>query len=81
VFFFWEGGGGGGLAPGSSLSLYIYIYIYTHEGMELLIIQKEMLVVILTLFCCSHNYNVMFKIINKLKVNNDNFKLNDNLKS
>jgi hypothetical protein len=47
-----------------TLSLYIYYW----------------LVVFFSVFGCFFNCNVIFKIINRLKVNNDNFKLNDNFK-
>ena len=40
-----------------------------------------MLVVLLIFFWCSLNYDVPFKITNKLKVNNYNFKFNNNFKS
>jgi uncharacterized protein YybS (DUF2232 family) len=40
----------------------------------------EMLVVILVFFWCFLNYDVAFKIINRLKVNNNNFKFNGNFK-
>ena len=32
-------------------------------------------------FCCPLNYDVAFKIINKLKVNNDNLKFNSDFKN
>jgi hypothetical protein len=42
---------------------------------------KEMLVVLLVFSSCSPNCNVAFKITNRLKVNNDNFKFNGDFKS
>jgi hypothetical protein len=46
-----------------------------------MVAKKEMLVVLLVFFWCSPNYDVTFKITNRLKVNNDNFKFNCNFKS
>ena len=40
-----------------------------------------MLGVFLVFFWCSYNYDMIFKVTNRLKVNNDNFKFNDNFKS
>ena len=40
-----------------------------------------MLVVLVVFFWCSPNNDVTFKIINSLKVNNDNFKFNRDFKS
>ena len=40
-----------------------------------------MLNVFLMFFECSFNCDVAFKITNRLKVNNDNFKFNDDFKS
>ena len=40
-----------------------------------------MLGILLEFLWYSLNYNVTFKITNKLKVNNDNLKFNDNFKS
>ena len=40
-----------------------------------------MLCVLLVFFWCLLNYDVAFKITNGLKVNNNNFKFNDDFKS
>ena len=40
---------------------------------------KKMLNIILVFFLCSLDYDVIFKIINKLKVNNNNSKFNDSI--
>ena len=40
-----------------------------------------MLIVLLMFSWCSLNHDVAFKITNRLKVNNDNFKFNDDFKS
>jgi hypothetical protein len=39
-----------------------------------------MIIVLLVFFWYFLNYDVLFKITNRLKVNNYNFKLNDNFK-
>jgi hypothetical protein len=44
-------------------------------------LKKKMLVVIIIFSWYSLNYDVAFKLTNKLKVNNDNFKFNGNFKS
>jgi glutathione peroxidase-family protein len=40
-----------------------------------------MLSALLVFFWCPLNYDVAFKITNKLKVNNDNFKFNGDFKN
>ena len=42
---------------------------------------REILVVFLMFFGYFSNYDIAFKIINRLKVNNNNFKFNGNFKS
>jgi hypothetical protein len=45
------------------------------------IIKKKMIRILLVFFRYSSNYDVTFKITNKLKVNNDNFKFNSDFKN
>ena len=42
---------------------------------------RKVLVVFLVFFWCSSNYNVTFKITNRLRVNNDNFKFSSDFKN
>jgi hypothetical protein len=49
--------------------------------MNLRICEREMVGTLLMFFWYPHNYDVAFKIINRLKVNNDTLKFNDNFKS
>jgi hypothetical protein len=47
----------------------------------IVILIRKMLGVLLMFSWCSLNCDITFKITNRLKVNNDNFKFNDDFKS
>ena len=64
---------------GSSLFVMWEVVICLLTTRNLIIIIREILGVFMVFF--SSNYNVTFKIINRLKVNNNNFKFNDNFRS
>jgi hypothetical protein len=50
-------------------------------GYRYIYIEREILIILLVFFWCFSHYDVIFKIINRLKVNNDNFKFNYNFKN
>ena len=66
----------------------IYLFIYFYIKIIIIRVQKwpeykkkEILVVLLVFYSCSPHYDMIFKITNRLKVNKDNFKFNNDFKS